>query len=203
MPDVSAFDWNSHYAQRHTHMQAVLEAAFSPEKRQLLYEAGSVLVEALTHGHKLLSCGNGGSFCDAMHFAEELTGRFRENRPPLAAMALSDPGHLSCVANDYGYDQVFARMVAALGRPGDVLVAISTSGNSPNVLRAAEAAQAANMKVIALTGNTGGQLAALSTVELRVPHSGFADRIQEVHIKYLHLLIERIEAELGYSQPMP
>jgi D-sedoheptulose 7-phosphate isomerase len=155
--------------------------------------AAEIMANALRHDKKIISCGNGGSMSDAMHFAEELSGRFRNDRPAYAALALSDPAFLSCVANDYGYEQVFARGVQAFGQRGDVLLAISTSGNSANVLQAAEAARAQNMKVIALTGKDGGALAALADVELRVPHHGFADRIQEVHIKIIHCLIEEIE----------
>lgn len=131
--------------------------------------------------------------CDAMHFAEELTGRYRDDRPSLPAIAISDPSHLSCVGNDYGYAHVFSRFVEGMGRQGDVLLGISTSGNSENVVKAAEAARAKGMKVVALTGNTGGKLAALADVEIRVPHTGYADRIQEVHIKVIHSLIDHIE----------
>ena len=155
--------------------------------------AAGLLSDRLKAGAKVISCGNGGSMCDAMHFAEELTGRFREDRPPIAAIAISDPGHLSCVGNDHGYDQVFARFVQAHGRQGDVLLAISTSGNSPNVIRAAEAARAAGMHVIGLTGGDGGRLKDLCDVEVRVPHDGFADRVQEVHIKVIHAMIDHIE----------
>ena len=164
----------------------------SQQLERLVY-AADLMANALQHDKKIISCGNGGSMSDAMHFAEELSGRFRLDRPAYAALALSDPAFLSCVANDYGYEQVFARGVAAFGQRGDVLLAISTSGNSANVLRAAEAARAKNMKVVALTGNEGGALAALADVELRVPHQGFADRIQEIHIKIIHCLIEEIE----------
>lgn len=161
--------------------------------------ASEVMLASLRAGGKLLSCGNGGSMCDAMHFAEELTGRYRHDRPGLAAIALSDASYLTCVGNDYGYEQVFARGVQALGRPGDVLLAISTSGNSPNVLRAAEAARAAGMPVVALTGKDGGQLAALADVEIRVPHFGYADRVQEIHIKAIHILIMLLERGMGYA----
>ena len=119
--------------------------------------AGQTFIESLAGGHKILACGNGGSMCDAMHFAEELSGRYREDRKPLAAVALSDPSVLTCIANDYGFDQVFSRQVQAIGKPGDALLAISTSGNSENVLQASEAARELGMKVIALTGNGGGR----------------------------------------------
>jgi D-sedoheptulose 7-phosphate isomerase len=155
--------------------------------------AGELMLAALRSGGKLISCGNGGSMCDAMHFAEELTGKFRDDRAPVAAMSISDPGHISCVGNDHGYEQVFARFVQAHGRPGDVLLAISTSGNSPNVLRAAEVAREQGVKVVGLTGKDGGKLAPLCDVEIRVPHTGYADRVQEVHIKVIHALIDHIE----------
>lgn len=174
----------------------VLAAFSTPENLNRVTQAGHILAECLRAGGKVLSCGNGGSMSDAMHFAEELSGRFRDNRPALAALALSDPGYLTCVANDFGFEHVFARGVQALGRPGDVLLAISTSGNSPNVLRAAEAARAAGMHVIGLTGKDGGHLAPLCHTELRVEHFGYADRIQEVHIKIIHVMIETVEAEL-------
>jgi len=160
--------------------------------------AGEVLLAVVKGGGKLLSCGNGGSMCDAMHFAEELTGRYRQDRPGLAAIALSDASYLTCVGNDYGYEQVFARGVGALGRAGDALLAISTSGNSGNVLRAAETARGLGMKVVALTGKDGGRLAELADVEVRVPHRGFADRTQEVHIKVIHLLILLLERGMGF-----
>ncbi len=160
--------------------------------------ASEVLLTAFRAGNKAVSCGNGGSMCDAMHFAEELTGRYREDRPGLAALALSDASYLTCVGNDYGYEQVFARGVRALGRPGDVLLGISTSGNSANVLRAAEAAREIGMKTIILSGKDGGKLAALADVEVRVPHFGFADRVQEIHIKVIHLLILLVERGMGF-----
>ena len=131
--------------------------------------------------------------CDAMHFAEELTGRYRDNRAPIAAISISDPSHLTCVGNDYGFDQVFSRFVQGAGRKGDVLLAISTSGNSANVLEAAKAAKALGIRVVGLTGKDGGALAPLCDVEVRVPWMGYADRIQEVHIKVIHALIDHIE----------
>ncbi len=159
--------------------------------------AGGFMASALNDGGKIISCGNGGSMCDAMHFAEELTGRYREDRKALPAVAISDPSHLSCVANDYGYEFVFSRYIEAWGKPGDVLLAISTSGNSPNVVRAAQAATDHGMKVVALTGNSGGALAELADVELRVPFIGYADRIQEIHIKIIHAIIDYIERHIA------
>lgn len=157
---------------------------------------GQLMVNALKAGGKIISCGNGGSMCDAMHFAEELSGRYRDDRPALAAVSVSDPSHLSCVGNDYGYEFVFSRYLEGLGNEGDVLLAISTSGNSKNVLRAAETAKAKGIKVVALTGKNGGQLAALADVEIRVPHEGYADRIQEIHIKVIHSFIDYIERHI-------
>ena len=176
----------------------VLEAFMGrPENLQQIEAAAQLMAAALQKEGKLLSCGNGGSHCDAMHFAEELTGKYREERRPLAAIAIADPSHISCTANDYGYEHIFSRYVAALGRRGDVLLAISTSGNSGNVLKAAEAAKAMGISVVALTGKNGGKLAGLADVEVRVAHEGYADRIQEVHIKVIHILIQRIEQLLG------
>lgn len=172
----------------------VLENFLSnPQNLQRIHKGASIMAVSLKSGGKIISCGNGGSHCDAMHFAEELTGRFRESRRPLPAIAISDPSYMSCVANDFGYDQVFSRFVEGLGRPGDVLLAISTSGNSQNVLNAAEVAKAKGMQVVALTGKGGGKLAYLADAEIRVPHNGYADRVQEIHIKVIHVFIYLIE----------
>ena len=168
-----------------------------PENLNRIAAAAKLMAEAVKGEGKILSCGNGGSMCDAMHFAEELTGRYRNDRPAIPAIAISDASHMSCVSNDYGYEFVFSRYVEALGQPGDVLLAISTSGNSPNVLQAAQAARRRGVKVVSLTGKDGGKLAALSDVEIRVPHFGYADRIQEIHIKVIHILILLIEQHLA------
>lgn len=159
--------------------------------------AAKIMADAVKAGHKIISCGNGGSMSDASHFAEELTGRYRGDRRPIPAIAISDAPHISCTANDYGYEAIFARFVEALGNSGDVLLAISTSGNSKNVINAVNVAKSKGIKVIALTGKTGGTLASLADVEIRVPHNGEADRIQEVHIKVIHIFIYLIERELG------
>jgi len=159
-------------------------------------EAGDLMVSALQDGMKIISCGNGGSMCDAMHFAEELTGRFRNDRPPVAAISISDPAHITCTANDYNFEKVFSRYVEAVGRPGDVLLAISTSGNSLNVIRAAETARQKGLKVIGLTGRDGGTLSGLCDVEIRAPWSEYSDRAQEIHIKVIHCLISYIEKNL-------
>ncbi|AEH32535.1 D-sedoheptulose 7-phosphate isomerase [Vibrio anguillarum] len=159
--------------------------------------AAKLIADSFKQGGKVLSCGNGGSHCDAMHFAEELTGRYRENRPGYPGIAISDPSHLSCVSNDFGYDFVFSRYVEAVGSKGDVLFGLSTSGNSGNILKAIEAAQAKGMKTIALTGKDGGKMAGLADIEIRVPHFGYADRIQEIHIKIIHIVIQLIEKEMA------
>ncbi len=159
-------------------------------------EAGSLMVASIQQGGKIISCGNGGSMCDAMHFAEELTGRFRENRRAIPALSISDSSHISCVGNDYGFDEIFSRYIDALGNKGDVLLAISTSGNSKNVLKAVEVAKQKGMKIVALTGKDGGLLASNCDVEIRAPHSKYADRAQEIHIKVIHSLIHYIEENL-------
>jgi len=155
----------------------------------------SMMVESYKTNGRIFSCGNGGSMCDAMHFAEELTGRFRKERAPLAAMAINDPSHLTCVANDYGYDFVFSRYVEAWGQQGDILLAISTSGNSKNVTLAVEAAKKKGMKVVGLLGKGGGILKDMVDVHLIVD-SSISDRIQEIHIKCIHIFIEGIERSL-------
>jgi D-sedoheptulose 7-phosphate isomerase len=169
--------------------------AENPANLETIEKAGMMLADALHSGHRALSCGNGGSLCDAMHFAEELSGRFRKDRPALAGLCLSDPAAMTCIANDYGYESVFARGVEAFGRSGDVLLAISTSGNSPNVLRAAETARQRGMKVIALLGRDGGKLKPLADVAIVVT-SDTTERIQEVHIQIIHALIEFVERRL-------
>lgn len=157
-----------------------------------LETVSSELAAVLKAGGKILAIGNGGSMCDAMHFCEELTGRFRSDRAPMAALACSDPGHLTCVANDYGYDEVFARWVRGLGRQGDALVALSTSGNSANVINAVEAAKDIGLRVVLLLGKGGGKLAGTGDHQWIAPGET-ADRIQEIHMLVLHTVIEGIE----------
>ena len=171
---------------------------FLSEKENMvkIEQAAEWMIDSLKKSGKIISCGNGGSSCDAMHFAEELTGKYRDDRKAIAALAISDPGYITCVSNDYGFDFVFARYVEALGMKGDVLLAISTSGNSGNVLRAATSARIKGMKVIALTGKNGGKLSENCDMEIRIPHFGYADRIQEMHIKIIHILILLIEKGL-------
>ncbi|WGO84910.1 D-sedoheptulose 7-phosphate isomerase [Arsenophonus apicola] len=166
------------------------------ENIKAIEQAAIMLANAFKAGGKVISCGNGGSHCDAMHFAEELTGRYRENRPGYPAIAISDVSHLSCVGNDFGYDYVFSRYIEAVGKEGDILFALSTSGNSGNIIKAIEVARAKGMQVIILTGKEGGKMAGSADIEIRVPHFGYADRIQEIHIKVIHILIQLIEKEM-------
>ena len=163
---------------------------------EAIQKAAVLLADSFKAGGKVLSCGNGGSHCDAMHFAEELTGRYRENRPGYPAIAISDVSHISCVSNDFGYEYVFSRYVEAVGKEGDVLLGISTSGNSGNIIKAISAAREKGMKVITLTGKDGGKMAGSADIEIRVPYFGYADRIQEIHIKVIHILIQLIEKEM-------
>ena len=167
-----------------------------PKNIDAIEKAGSILSDAFKKGNKVISCGNGGSMCDAMHFAEELSGRFRENRKALPAISISDPSHITCVGNDYGFDKIFSRFIEGVGMKGDVLVAISTSGNSANVINAIAAAKEKGMSVIGLTGKDGGKIAAMCDVEIRAPHSKYADRVQEIHIKVIHTLIQLVEETL-------
>ena len=184
----------------------VLPMASDGMIRGALEEAQSVLAASLADGafqaaadgfvelaHRTLA---GGSMCDAMHFAEEWTGRFRSDRSALPAMAFSDPSHLTCIANDFGYDQVFARMVQAMASPGDLLVVLTTSGNSPNIVAACEAARAKDVRVVGLLGKGGGAVQGLCDVALVVPQATTSDRIQEIHIKVLHAVIEAVERRL-------
>jgi D-sedoheptulose 7-phosphate isomerase len=159
--------------------------------------AGRLLAQTLAAGGRAYACGNGGSMCDAMHFAEELTGRFRDNRPGYAALAISDPGHLSCVANDYGYERVFARFIESHAREGDLLLAITTSGTSKNVVAAAQAARERGARVIALTGRASTPITEMADIAIVTPGGRYADRVQELHIKVIHILIELVERQLA------
>lgn len=158
--------------------------------------AAGILIVSLQTDNRIYSCGNGGSMCDAMHFAEELSGRWRKNRRALGAASISDPSHISCVANDFGYEAVFSRYVDAMGRPGDVLLAISTSGTSKNILRACEAAKARQMQIITLTGRLSSAVGAMADADICTPGGEYADRVQELHIKTIHILIELVERRL-------
>lgn len=165
----------------------------SEENFNKILEASLAIVSSFENGGKIIAAGNGGSHCDAMHFAEELTGRYKNNRKALPAIAISDPSHISCVGNDYGYEFVFSRYLEALGSPGDVFLGISTSGNSQNILNAITVAKSKGMFVIGLTGKDGGKIGPMCDIEIRAPKSDFADRAQEIHIKVIHSLIDTIE----------
>lgn len=156
-------------------------------------KASQCLIQTLEVKGTIFSCGNGGSMCDAMHFAEELTGRYQKNRPGLPAVAISDPGYISCVANDFGYEYVFSRYIESHGRKGDSLLAISTSGKSPSILNAAKVARSLGLKVVGLTGRTNSELEPLTDICVSCPAGEFSDRVQELHIKVIHNLIELIE----------
>lgn len=190
-------DLKSEIKKQFEEAQLILSQFQNVENFEKIETAIEMMCTALKAGNKIISCGNGGSMCDAMHFAEELSGRFRNNRRGLAALSISDPSHISCVANDFGYDFVFSRYIEAIGQSGDVLLGISTSGSSKNVILAIEEAKKKGLKTIVLTGKDGGKLAELADLEIRAPYSEFADRAQEIHIKIIHNFILGIELNLG------
>ena len=190
-------DLKSEIKKQFEEAQLILSQFQNTENFEKIETAIEMMCIALKAGNKIISCGNGGSMCDAMHFAEELSGRFRNNRRGLAAVSISDPSHISCVANDFGYDFVFSRYIEAIGQSGDVLLGISTSGSSKNVILAIEEAKKKGLKTIVLTGKDGGKLAGLADLEIRAPYSEFADRAQEIHIKIIHNFILGIELNLG------
>ena len=190
-------DLKSEIKKQFEEAQLILTQFQNVENFEKIETAIEMMCTALKAGNKIISCGNGGSMCDAMHFAEELSGRFRNNRRGLAAVSISDPSHISCVANDFGYDFVFSRYIEAIGQSGDILLGISTSGSSKNVILAVEEAKKKGMKTIVLTGKDGGKLAELADLEIRAPYSEFADRAQEIHIKIIHNFILGIELNLG------
>lgn len=168
----------------------------NPAALSAIGDAGDALVNAFRQGKRVFSCGNGGSMCDAMHFAEELSGRYRLNRKALPAASISDPSHISCVGNDYGYEAIFSRYLEAHAGQGDVLLAISTSGSSKNILAAVNAAKALGVTVVALTGRPGSVIGELADIDVCTPGGQYADRVQELHIKVIHILIESVEREL-------
>ena len=160
-------------------------------------EAAVILIaKALSEGNKVISCGNGGSLCDATHFAEELTGRYRKNRMPLPAIAINDPAYITCVGNDFSFNEIFCRFVEAIGQKDDILLAISTSGNSENIIKAVETAHNKGMKVVALTCDSENSLRSISDIAICTPKSDYSDRIQEIHIKIIHILVQLIEKQL-------
>ena len=177
--------------------QALDALIAADQTQEAIVQASELMAETIRQGGKILSCGNGGSLCDSMHFAEEMTGRFRSDRPGYVAIAIADASHMSCVGNDYGYRAVFSRYVEAVGRPGDVLLAITTSGTSANVIDAVEAAHKNGMKVVGLTGKFDSPLAQKADVAIVTPAGRWADRVQELHIKCIHILIELVERQLA------
>ena len=166
-----------------------------PKNVALIDQAVNTFVSSFKNGGRVFSCGNGGSMCDSLHFAEELTGRYRKNRAPLPATGISEAGHITCIANDFGFEHIFSRFIEAWGQKGDVLLAISTSGNSANVIKAVEVAKSKGMMVVGLLGKDGGKLKGMVDVSLII-NSPITDRIQEVHIKCIHIFIEGIERQL-------
>ena len=186
------------------HVRAALLEAHSALENFLQDEAGleavdraaDLMASSIASGGRIYSCGNGGSLCDAMHFAEEMTGRYRQDRKPYRAAAISDVSHMACVGNDYGYEHVFSRWIEAMGTDKDVLIAITTSGTSKNIVAAAKAATAKGVTVVALPGKSGSPITELADIAVVTPAGRWADRVQELHIKVIHILIELIEREL-------
>jgi len=174
-------------------LKILIEFNNKPENFTKIETAGNTIVDSIKNGGKVFCCGNGGSMCDAMHFAEELTGCYRNKRNPIPAIAISDAAHITCTANDFGLEYIFSRYIDALATKNDVLLAISTSGNSKNIIEAAKAAKQKNMKIVALTGKDGGELKDYADIEIRTPMSEYSDRVQEIHIKIIHSLIDYIE----------
>ena len=168
----------------------------NPANIAAIATAGRIMAATLKQGGKIISCGNGGSLCDATHFAEELTGRYRHNRRPLPAIAINDAAYMTCVGNDFSFEDIYGRYVEGVGKAGDTLLAISTSGNSENILRAVKAAHEKGIKVVALTSEGENKLSGVADIAVCAPRSAFSDRIQEIHIKVIHILIQLIEAEL-------
>lgn len=183
--------------------QAILKEVDSfwsnPETIEVIERAAILLSDSLKKGNKIISCGNGGSLCDATHFAEELTGRYRKNRTSLPAISINDPAYITCVGNDFSFDEIYSRYVEGVGNEGDVLLAISTSGNSNNIVKAVESAHLKKMKVLALTSTGYNRLSALSDIVIAAPKVDFSDRVQEIHIQVIHILIQAIEKQLGFE----
>ena len=175
--------------------QSVLENFFIDDNLNKIESAANIFKTTISQGNKIISCGNGGSMCDAMHFAEELTGKFRDERKSLPAIAISDPSHITCVGNDYGFANIFSKYIEGVGKEGDAILAISTSGNSTNILNAAKEAQKKGMHIVALTGKNKSLLSDLATLTIATPsESKWSDRVQELHIKCIHILIEIVES---------
>ena len=165
---------------------------------KLIEKAIDLMATSIKEGGKVISAGNGGSMCDAMHFAEELTGRYRDNRSSYAAIAICDPSHITCVGNDYGFDYIFSRFLEGMGFKGDVFLGISTSGNSKNIIEACKVSKEKGIKTLLLLGKDGGKLKDQCDLPIVVPHFGYADRIQEVHTMIIHIMIRGIESKLKH-----
>jgi D-sedoheptulose 7-phosphate isomerase len=183
---------------KHSLMEAeevIAQFVSNPENMDKCEAFSKTLIDCYNNGGTVFSCGNGGSHCDAMHFAEEMTGRYRDDRKALGALALGDPSHVTCVSNDYGFEHIFSRQLEGLGRRGDVLIGLSTSGNSQNLINAFGVAKTKGIKTVALLGKTGGKLKDMADLSIVVP-AQTSDRVQEVHIKLIHTVIETVEREL-------
>lgn len=170
-----------------------------PDNLTFMEEAAHQMALCFSRGNKVIIAGNGGSLCDGAHFAEELTGVFRKPRKALPVISLSEPGHITCVGNDLGFDQIFARGVEAFGKSGDIFVGLTTSGNSPNIIKAVEVAQRLGLYTIAFLGKGGGKLAGVADLEMSIDGFSTSDRIQEAHMAAIHIMIELVEKELFYS----
>jgi len=173
--------------------EALQEFMTNEENMQAIINGAAMISNALQKGNKVICCGNGGSLCDATHFAEELTGKFRDERVPLPAISINDAAHITCVGNDYSFSEIFSRHIDAIGQKGDILLAISTSGNSENVLKACESARKREMYIIGLTSDSANSLRTQSDVAICAPRKRYSDRIQEIHIKVIHIMIQLIE----------
>ncbi len=172
---------------------AAVSQLTQPHVIEFIHQFAELIVETHRRGNKILIAGNGGSLCDAAHFAEELTGYFRKPREALPAIALTEPGHLTCVGNDVGFDQIFSRSIEALGKPGDLFIALTTSGNSPNLVRAVQMARQLGLKTVAFLGKGGGRLKGVTDLELIIENFTTSDRIQEAHMTALHIAVEQVE----------
>lgn len=191
--DLSLNDvWTSAFAEAN---QTLTQFLNDPAQIKKCVHFSEMLIETFQSGGKAFACGNGGSHCDAMHFAEEFTGRYRKDRKPLGALALGDPSHVTCVSNDYGFNEIFSRQLIGLARKGDFLLGLSTSGNSENVIRAFQAAKEIGVRSVALLGRDGGKLKSMADLAIVVP-AQTSDRIQEMHIKLIHTVIESVERRL-------
>lgn len=188
---------------QHSIDEAIRASMFLKQASSIAFieKAAEMIASCYKNGGKILVAGNGGSLCDAMHFAEELTGQFRAKRAALGAIAISDPGHLTCVANDMGFESVFSRGVEALGKPGDIFIALTTSGNSENLFRACEMAKVLGLQTIAFLGKSGGKMKGIADLEWIVSGFPYSDRVQEAHMAAIHIIIEAVEAELFVCSP--